>query len=94
MDQIAQPRQMLNPYVTDAQERLRELVFLMYKEEAPVSGVDMKALAPFIKVVREETVEDTTPGKRGIRRISYCMLNNRGRRLYRQWLTGRLDHLA
>lgn len=84
----------LNPFVTPEQERLRTLVASMYSDEHPIDGPDLKALAPFVKVVREETVEDTTPGRRGIRRTSYCKLNARGRALYRQWLTGGLDRMA
>ena len=86
--------QALNPFVTAEQERLRELVFAMFKEERPLGGADLKQLAPFVKVVREEVVENTTPGRRGISRTSYCMLNARGRQLYQHWLTGKLDRLA
>lgn len=86
--------QALNPFVTTDQERIRGLVASMYSDEHPIDGPDLKVLRPFVKVVREELVESTTEGRRGIRRTSYCMLNARGRSLYRQWLMGKLDRAA
>ena len=84
----------LNPFVTAEQERLRELVAAMYREERPIQTPDLKRLAPFVKQVREEFVENTTPGQRGVRRVGYYMLNEQGRLLYRQWMNGGLDQLT
>lgn len=83
--------QSLNPHVTIEQERLRQLVGDMYSNEHPLDPQDLKQLRPFVKMVREEMRETTAPGARGIRRTEYFMLNARGRSLYRQWLTGKLD---
>lgn len=84
----------LNPFITAEQERIRELVFAMFKGEYPVEPKDLKQLRPFVKLVREEFVESTEPGKRGVKRVEYFVLNDRGRHLYKQWLTGGLDRLA
>lgn len=83
----------LNPFMTEEQERIRELIFRLYKEEMELSQEDHRLLAPFVKTVREEQRETTTPGQRGIRRAYYYMLNERGRMLYQQWQKGQLDHL-
>ncbi len=85
---------MLNPFITAEQERLRDLVHTMWREEYPLAPVDLKLLAPFVRVAREEIVEDTTPGKRATRRVEYFVLNDRGRQLYRKWLEGGLDKLV
>jgi hypothetical protein len=83
-----------NPYVTTEQERLRELVFSLFKEEIPLDPKDLKQLAPFVRRVREEFVENTTPGQRALRRVEYFVLNARGRHLYQQWEMGKLDGYA
>lgn len=82
-----------NPFVTADQDRLRELVFAMAKSERPISTSDLTKLSPFVHVVRSETAEDRTPGRRGIRRTDYYMLNELGIVLLRQWRTGKLDGL-
>lgn len=87
------PTTMLNPHYTAEQERIRELVSTMWKEEYPLRPEDLKQLGPFVKCVRSETAEDTTPGRRGIRRTDYFVLNDLGRQLYRKWLGGDLDKL-
>lgn len=81
----------LNPFISQEKERLRSLVSTMYTEEYPLPSQDLKLLGPFVKCVRSETVEDTTPGKRSIKRIDYFVLNDLGRELYRKWLSGDLD---
>lgn len=70
------------------------LVGAMYSAEYPLRSEDLKLLNPFVKQVREEIVESTEPGRRGITRTGYFMLNSRGRSLYRHWLGGGLDHLV
>lgn len=70
-------------------ERIRELAFAMLTEERPLTAEDARLLLPFVRQVREEIVETTTPGRRGIRRTSYYMLNERGRDFCRRWAAGR-----
>lgn len=85
---------MLNLFITAEQERIRELVATMWHEEYPLAPADLKLLTPFVRIAREEIVEDVTPGKRAMRRVEYFVLNDRGRRLYRKWLEGGLDKLV
>jgi hypothetical protein len=84
----------LNPFYTPEQERMRELVFALSRSEQPLSPADLGVLAPFVKRVREEFVENTTPGQRSIRRVEYFMLNDRGHQFYLQWMRGQLDGLV
>lgn len=84
----------LNILITPEQERLRNLIDTMWREEYPLAGPDLKTLEPFVRPVREEIVECTEPGRRSIRRISYYVLNDVGRAMYRRWLAGELDVLV
>lgn len=83
-----------NLFISEEQHRLRSLVSMMFSEEYPLAAADLKILGPFVKCVRSETVEDTTPGARSIRRTDYYVLNDLGRQLYRKWLGGELDKLV
>lgn len=83
--------QQLNRLISAEQERLRSIVATMAREEYPLATTDLKNLMPFVKRVRSETVESTTPGQRGIHRTDYYVLNELGRDMYRRWERGELD---
>ncbi len=42
---------MLNPFTSPEQERLRELVSTMWREETPLAAPDLKLLRPFVRQV-------------------------------------------
>lgn len=78
----------LDPLVTEAQERMRDLVIALSKSERPLTSDDLRQLQPFVEVVRSETVESD----HSIRRVDYYVLNDLGRALLHKWATGKLDH--
>ncbi len=84
----------LNHLITQEQERLRDVVSTLWREEYPLDPKDLKYLSPFVRRVRSEVKEDTTPGQGSIRRVDYWVLNDLGRDLYRKWQLGKLDQLV
>lgn len=76
---------------TADQLEMQALVQSMKTDERELSPSQVALLAPFIEKTRDELVEINDNGRRGMRRVDYYHLNERGLKMLQMWDWGLLD---